>query len=146
MSCFLLLLRFRWVELQLDLLISPERPIKYRRDFEARLLKLEAGSGKEVLASLQETYDDIYNRNIQDGENSKRVVERALQWVLCSARPLKIWELAAAVSVTGEDTVFTALITDLCSNFFIVDPVSELIQLAHLSVREYLEIKSVDDV
>ncbi|KAE8446360.1 hypothetical protein EG329_012109 [Mollisiaceae sp. DMI_Dod_QoI] len=132
---------FRWVELQLNLLISAERRIKYRRDFEDRLIELESGSGKQVLDSLRETYDYIYERNTQ-GPHSRRLAEKSLKWVLCAARPLKIWELGAAVSVDGEDRVTTDLIVDICSNFFMVDQ-RGFVQLAHLSVREYLEVKQV---
>jgi ankyrin repeat protein len=56
---------------------------------------------------------------------------------------LKIWELGAAVAVDGEDKVSTDLIVDTCSNFFMVDA-KGIVQLAHLSVREYLEPKVVD--
>ncbi|KAN0120216.1 hypothetical protein V8E51_002424 [Hyaloscypha variabilis] len=133
---------FRWVELQLDLLINSEWRIKYRKDFEDRLNQLEHGSGQEVLESLRETYDLIYARNTQ-GPHSRRVAEKALKWVLCAARPLKIWELGAAVCVDGEDKVKTDLIVSICSNFFTVDP-RGFVQLAHLSVREYLEVKEVD--
>jgi hypothetical protein len=133
---------FRWVELQLDLLINSEwGRIKYQKDFEERLEQLELGSGQEVLASLRDTYDLIYTRNTQ-GTHSRRVAEKALKWALCSARPLKIWELGAAVCVDGEDKVKTDLIVSICSNFFTVDP-RGFVQLAHLSVREYLEVKEV---
>ena len=49
----------------------------------------------------------------------------------------------AAVCVDGEDKVKTDLIIGICSNFFTVDP-RGFVQLAHLSVREYLEVKEVD--
>jgi hypothetical protein len=62
---------------------------------------------------------------------------------LCAVRPLKIWELGAAVSVGGEGRVTTDLIKGICSNFLIVDP-RGAVQLAHLSVREYLEVKHVE--
>ncbi|TVY25039.1 Vegetative incompatibility protein HET-E-1 [Lachnellula hyalina] len=133
---------FRWVELQLDLLISSERRIRYRRDFEERLLQLELGSGKEVIDALRDTYDEIYERNTSQGRHSRRLAEKSLKWVLCAARPLKIWELGAAVAVDGEDKVTTSLIVDTCSNFFNVDS-KGFVQLAHLSVREYLEVKNV---
>lgn len=58
---------------------------------------------------------------------------------------MKIWELGAAVSVDGEDSVATDLIVDICSNFFMVDP-RGYVQLAHLSVREYLEAKSIGGI
>ena len=85
---------FRWVELQLDLLINSERRFKYHKDFEGRLNQLEHGSDQRVLDSLRETYDLIYARNTQ-GPHSRRVAEKALKWVLCAARPLKIWELGS---------------------------------------------------
>lgn len=128
--------------MQLDLLISSERRIRYRRDFEERLLQLELGSGQEVIDALRDTYDEIYERNTSQGRHSRRLAEKSLKWVLCAARPLKIWELGAAVAVDGEDKVTTSLIVDTCSNFFNVDS-KGVVQLAHLSVREYLEVKMV---
>ena len=109
------------MELQLNILSNPERRIKYRLDFEDRLNQLESGSGKEVLDSLRETYDYIYETNTQ-GIYSRKLAERSLQRVLCAARPMKIWELGAAVSVGGEGRVTTDLIKGICSNFLTVDP------------------------
>ena len=106
------------------------------------MFQLELGSGQEVIDSLRETYDDIYIRNTSQGRHSRRLAEKSLKWVLCAARPLKIWELGAAVAVDGEDEVSTDLIVDTCSNFFMVDS-KGIVQLAHLSVREYLESKDV---
>jgi hypothetical protein len=130
------------VELQLNLLINPERRIKYRLDFEDGLNQLESGSGKEVLDSLRGTYDYIYETNTQ-GIYSRKLAERSLQWVLRAARPMKIWELGAAVSVGAEGRVTTDLINGICSNFLTVGP-RGVVQLAHLSVREYLEVKNVE--
>ena len=88
------------MELQLNILINPERRIKYRLDFEDRLNQLESGSGKEVLDSLRETYDYIYETNTQ-GIYSRKLAERSLQWVLCAARPMKIWELGLLYQLVG---------------------------------------------
>jgi hypothetical protein len=107
------------------------------------LLQLELSSGKEVIDTLRETYDEIYEINTSQGRHSRRLAEKSLKWVLCAARPLKIWGLGAAVAVDGEDKVTTGLIVDTCSNFFIVDS-KGIVQLAHLSVREYLEVKNVE--
>jgi ankyrin repeat protein len=51
--------------------------------------------------------------------------------------------IGAAVSVGGEGKVTTDLIKEICSNFLTVDP-RGVVQLAYLSVREYLEVKHVE--
>ena len=134
--------RFRWVELQLDLFISSERPIRHRRDFEARLKRLEAdhASGREVIDRLGETYEEIFERNVQ-GDFSLRLAIRALQWVLCVFRPFELQELRSALAV-GDEDVTEELLLDLCSNFIHVDG-EGFVRLSHISVKEYLELKEI---
>jgi ankyrin repeat protein len=133
------------VELQLDLFISLERPIKHWKDFDDRLKKLEHDhdSGREVVDRLGETYEEIFQRNVQ-GAHSQRLAVRALQWVLCAFRPFDIQELRAAIAVEDLD-VTVKLLLDLCSNFIHVDS-KGFVRLAHISVKEYLEMKKIEDV
>jgi hypothetical protein len=95
--------------------------------------------------ALRDTYDEIYKNNIQDGPHSQKLAEKSLKWVLCCARPLEIEELGAAVSVEEEEMVETELIVSLCSNLLLIDQ-GGFVRLAHLSVREYLEVKVVDGI
>jgi len=125
------------VELQLDLFISSERPIKHWKDFDDRLRKLELDrdSGREVIDRLGETYEEIFARNVQ-GAHSLSLAVRTLQWALCAFRPFDIEELRAAVAI-DDDVVTGKLLLDICSNFILVDS-QGFVRLAHISVKEYL--------
>lgn len=135
--------RFRWVELQLDLFISQERPVKYWKDFDARLRKLEEAqrSGQEIIDRLSTAYDEIFERNTQ-GIHSLRIAVKTLQWVLCAFRPLDIGELREAIAVEEQD-VPSKLLLSLCSNFIHLDA-KGYVRLAHVSVKEYLELKRIE--
>ena len=103
----------------MDLFISSERPIKHWKDFDDRLRKLEDDhdSGREVIDRLGETYEEIFERNVQ-GTHSLTVAVRSLQWVLCAFRPFGIDELKVAVASDG-DHISGKLLLDVCSNFFL---------------------------
>ncbi|EPE33667.1 Ankyrin repeat-containing protein [Glarea lozoyensis ATCC 20868] len=136
--------RFRFVELQLDLLINPERPIKYRPDFVRMLDSLDAGHGIGALEALRDTYDAIYERNIQ-GPYSQNIIEKSLKWTLCTKKRMYLRDLAIAISVDEDEAIEGGLILELCSNFLVVDA-HGCILLPHLSVREYLEAKIVGGI
>jgi hypothetical protein len=90
---------------------------------------------------LGETYEEIFARNVQ-GAHSLSLAVRTLQWVLCAFRPFDIEELRAAVAI-DDDVVTGKLLLDICSNFIHVDS-KGFVRLAHISVKEYLERKKID--
>lgn len=89
---------------------------------------------------LGDVYDDIYDMNTPEPED-RGIAERAFKWVMCCQRPLSIEMLVKAVSLDPDGSVDEEVgadyILDICSNFIIVDH-NQLVQFAHLSVREYL--------
>ncbi|CAI7573132.1 unnamed protein product [Penicillium pancosmium] len=129
---------FRWVELQLNIFFNTKSPIKRRDAFKRKLEKLNKEVGVPVLADV---YDDIYDIDTPEPED-RQVAERALKWVMCCKRPLSIEMMVKAVSYYDyegnvDEQVTAAYILDICSNFIIVDH-NNMVQFAHLSVREYL--------
>jgi hypothetical protein len=76
--------RFRWVALQLDQL----RLCVSRYDVEEQLLDLPKG--------LDELYDRIISQ-IDEGRHD--VVQKLLQWLAFSVRPLELVELAEVIAV-----------------------------------------------
>jgi ankyrin repeat protein len=138
--------RFRWVELQLELFISEEYPILIPQEFEDRLSQLERHSG--VLDKLTKAYNDIWERNLKNqGKYAERLAIKALKWVLCSTTPFGSMMLHTAVMMDEDmslaKTVTAPVILMLCSNF-VIEEEGGIIQLAHLSVREFLEEKSIN--
>ena len=124
---------FRWVSLQIQNLCDSQR-MKLESDIRAELGRLPK--------SLRESYDIVFQRIKDAGTASQQVAERAVKWLLCSHRPLKVQEIVAAVSVDSERQ-YTSLdayqLLDVCCNLIVLDEESHILRFAHLSVREYFE-------
>jgi ankyrin repeat protein len=123
----------------MDIFLSKERPIFHPVDIKMKLEKLLSCS---VHPTLKDAYDEIYKMNTDNQPYSRILAAKAFKWVLCSFRPLSANELADAVAVntdgTSDQDVGRDYVLKICSNFIIADT-SDIVQFAHLSVREYLE-------
>jgi ankyrin repeat protein len=127
-------IRFRWAVCQLDALKNC----------------LTLPMLRKALASLPKTLDDTYARILCsiDEEHSKNAL-KILQWLVYSARPLRIEEIAEVIAVDIEDnprfdterrlpeprdilTICSSLVT------IVVEEAKEQVRLAHFSVKEYL--------
>src|SRR5271154_994641 len=131
--------RFQWVRLQLATFFNPKHPLRNPDDVEAKLKRL----GNELRISMLDTvYDEIYETNTKDQAKAKEHAMRAFKFVLCSQRPLKAAELAEAISTDPDGTsrsyVDRDYVLQICSNLIIVEE-QDIVQFAHLSVREYLQ-------
>ncbi|CAG8371539.1 unnamed protein product [Penicillium salamii] len=128
---------FRWVELQLDVFFNPKSKIRRPGVFKRKLESLESGSG---IPELDEVYDEIYDMNVSTDED-RRAAERTLKWLMCCQKPLSIEVLVKAVSFDSNGALDQAVDEDyllaICSNFIIIYH-NQMVQFAHLSVREYL--------
>lgn len=69
--------------------------------------------------SLNLIYEDIYNCATSDPDERK-LVDRALRWVLCSARPLSTDELLFAISQDPESDCITSRIQDVDEELMLV--------------------------
>ncbi|KAL2817567.1 hypothetical protein BJX63DRAFT_102185 [Aspergillus granulosus] len=136
---------FRWVELQLDVFLNKRRPIRHWKDFDDKLSKLISDPS---LPTLTQAYDEIYASNVEPGDSAETYAIKTLQCILGAFQPLTIHQLVEAVAIDTEGrkdpSIDAPYIMDVCNNFIIVDR-SNFVSLAHLSVREYLEQKRVDD-
>lgn len=78
--------------------------------------------------TLTGTYKEIYNR-ATNKPTAKKLTDRALRWVMCSARPLTTDELLFAICQDAEAASITAtrrdisekLILKLCQNLLVLD-------------------------
>ncbi|KAJ4391151.1 hypothetical protein N0V93_004767 [Gnomoniopsis smithogilvyi] len=145
-------IEFIWVKLELNLFMAEVKSdrIRLQDDIEDRLRSLEnsKASGKTLLF---DTYEKIYQKAIggQNNEKHRRhAVTAALQWVLCAFRTLTWRELAFAISVRDDGSlapgIEEGLLMDFCSNLLIEDSAGA-VQIAHLSVRHYLEAREFSD-
>jgi len=133
----MLLLRFRWVFCQLEILRQCFPP-----------------SVRRILAELPETLDGTYERILQEIPKSNRAhAHRLLQCLTVAVRPLGVEELAEVLAVdfdaTGgipklnedlrwEDQELAVL--SACSSLIVVvwDDDSRVVQFSHFSVKEFL--------
>ncbi|KAM0796200.1 hypothetical protein BDR22DRAFT_868460 [Usnea florida] len=135
---------FRWVELWLDLILSPEQKISHPGDIEEKLQKLRNFSkdpSREANSSLDELYFDVFKRNTQSGHRSRSLAVKALRWLLSAFKPMKIDSLVQAVALNPDGRVDGAVnekfILRICSNF-VTKTKSDTVRFAHRSVKEYL--------
>ena len=135
--------RFRWVELQLDVFLNPNFPIRHPKDVQAKLDRLRRHTAHE---SLNVVYEEMFEVNTQDEPHVKSLVIKALKWVLCTYKPLSIGALVEAVALDSSgqvDSFVTAeLLLQACSNFIILTR-SGCTRFAHRSVQDFLLNSSV---
>ncbi|KIJ68138.1 hypothetical protein HYDPIDRAFT_25582 [Hydnomerulius pinastri MD-312] len=109
---------FRWVQCQLDALDKCRSIAQIR----------------EVLRSLPKGLYEIYERilaAIDDRELDRKIVQRALLWLVAALRPMTILEVMEGVST--EDRARTTLVS--------FDESTRILALSHFSVQEYLTHK-----
>jgi hypothetical protein len=129
--------RFMWVDLQIKHLCA------MKIDYE---VEEELGKLPDDLAT---TYDHIYRR-IQDDVCSAPLALNALMWILAAERPLSPGEWAGGVSWAlprpdGKSSKLkTPVLLDVCQNLVVHDGQRNVMRFAHLSVREFLEAKALD--
>ncbi|KIM28668.1 hypothetical protein M408DRAFT_8505 [Serendipita vermifera MAFF 305830] len=118
---------FRLPALQIDHLYSLET----RKDVQERLHTLPE--------TLRDTHDEIYQRILAMKGEAPSIAKKALTWLLGARRRLPSREFIVAVSVNPDQVVDNDHLLRLCRNLVVLDEVSDSFELAHLSVREYLE-------
>jgi len=69
------------------------------------------------------------------------IARQALSWLLCAQRKLPSIELLAAVSPNPDEPVNAGELLHLCRHLIVQNEVTDSFELAHLSVREYLETR-----
>ena len=138
--------RFRWAELQLALFFSSKSRLRHSKDVETKLKALEKKAG---LPQLDSVYSEIYEMNTNERSESRAVAIRVFKWILSAYRPLKLSELSYAAALqddgVADPEVNNDFVMDVCSNFVTIDT-SDHAQLAHASVRDFLDDLKVDDL
>ncbi|KAJ4256038.1 hypothetical protein NW762_009112 [Fusarium torreyae] len=127
---------FQWAALQVD---------------QIRRLKLwsETNIRKQVEispAGLKGAYDVVWNQIQEMSSQEEQLATRALQWVLCSSRPLGNSELSFMIQLDHETdpkeidtTLPKKTIQSVCGNLLVYDRQLRVWRFSHLSAREYIE-------
>ncbi|KAL8689587.1 MAG: hypothetical protein Q9218_004776 [Villophora microphyllina] len=129
---------FRWVELQLDLILDPENPTLHTKDVQAYLNRLQRSSDHP---SLSLVYGELIKHNTRNQPHSQYLAAKALQWMLASLKPLNMDILIQAVALDSagnrDPMVDERFLLRICSNL-IIRATSGVVKFAHRSVKEYL--------
>lgn len=136
--------RFRWVVLNLDIILPTDVQAKPRlsEDIDAQILELETTFDQANM--LTGAYQEIF-RGATGGGRAKTqydVICAALKWVLCSFRSFTARELAYASSISLDGTwrkgVSEGFLLANCANL-LVEREYVGVAFAHLSVAEFLK-------
>ena len=127
--------RFQWTHLQIKQILKLETEAAIRD----RLGKLPSG----LTAAYKEMYENIQRRNHHD----RVLVDRAIMWVMCAAKPLRTEGTLGSCSsgcaqkqsgrVTADSTNRICCIS--AQDLLVLDSQLEVWRFAHLSVVEYFE-------
>ncbi|KNG86811.1 hypothetical protein ANOM_004652 [Aspergillus nomiae NRRL 13137] len=123
---------FQWAALQVTELLS----LDLESDIRERLGCLPA--------DLQYAYNEIYQRILGSTGSKFKIAARALQWVLCSEKPLTTDALVfLACQDPQTDTLITPyvdiqFILESCSSLLVMDS-QQFCRPSHLSVNDYFE-------
>ena len=92
-------------------------------------------------ASLNPVYKDLFCLNTQNQPTLTALAVKALQWVFCAFKPLKIDSLAQAVALRSDGSsdplVIERFLLLVCGNFIIVTS-NGSVKFVHRSVKEFL--------
>ena len=131
---------FRWVELSIENL-SNFRRIAVERDVRSELGK----SPPEITQQYQILYDNIN----EAASSTAAIARRTFAWMLAAQRALTVEEMISAVALDDDGFYHTDLdvprLLDICRDLLTVTTIDSALglkafQMAHLSVREFLEL------
>jgi hypothetical protein len=127
-------LRFLLAHLQMERLCSQKSLRDIRRTINALSTKIYA------------TYEDAIKRIDDQSEEDSHLAKRALSYIFCARRPLKVEELRHALSVEPEDTELdetalpeTEILLNVSAGLITTDEKSNTLRLVHYTLQEYLE-------
>ncbi|CZR67167.1 uncharacterized protein PAC_17066 [Phialocephala subalpina] len=123
---------FLWVEFQLNDLCDADSDHQIKKVL------------NNLPQSLSETYDRLLSRI--EGFERAAMIERMFKWLVCARQPLHVDEVQEGIAFALDDTEWNQdkIITDLnrlvraCSNLVIIDAETNVIQLSHYTVEQYL--------
>ncbi|KAF2204425.1 hypothetical protein GQ43DRAFT_493965, partial [Delitschia confertaspora ATCC 74209] len=133
--CANLVFRFRWASMQLQYLCT----FNIDADIPKNLGRLPP--------DLNTLYANIYDvLSTNPGEVQATIFRNTLSWLLCAQKTLRSTEFLAVISLTlqaskNEVAVSKDIVLNICNNFIVFDSQLDTFRFAHLSVREFLELR-----
>lgn len=98
------------------------------------------------------TYKRILD-SISEAPSRRKIVRRVLTWLVFCKRPLTLTELAIGIAIDPEDKYFDETkklprkerILELCGSLVNHDSENDTVELAHISVRQFLMSETTPD-
>lgn len=122
--------RLWWTQFQIELILS----LSAENDVRERLARPPQ--------SLEELYEATYERIQTEPVPGPEIALQTLMWVLCAFEPCSPDELSNLVFLTlphEEKRLAGNVLLKLCHGLLIIDRQSDVVQIAHPSVRDFLE-------
>lgn len=123
---------FKWTELVV-------------KDLSTRKAKSDMDTARATLDGVPRGLEEIYQRALEniakiEDDEEKRQVSRILQWILRNYRPLRVKELAAALSSEAEDPLSDVrdLLDRYLSDLVYIDFETDIITMTHHTATEFL--------
>lgn len=97
------------------------------------------------MGNLTPALPQTYRRLIQQiAPEDKEVAWRALKWLVCGARLFMLSELITAAAIVPSESFFDPerkldnheLLLDILGSLVKINPISQLVEIAHFSVTE----------
>jgi ankyrin repeat protein len=93
--------------------------------------------------SLEDLYEDAYERIQTEPGQGPGIALKTLMWVMCAFEPCSPDELAKFVFLNfpQEERLTGHVLLKLCHNLLTIDQQSDVVKIAHPSIRDFLENK-----
>jgi ankyrin repeat protein len=93
---------------------------------------------KATLANINKLYSQILKRIEGTDQQMHKAITRAFSWISCTREPLELEALLEAISVGSNFDINQSEFLGSCANLLCVDPILNVVQFAHASVKDYL--------
>jgi ankyrin repeat protein len=99
-----------------------------------------------TLANINKLYSQILQRIEETDQQMHKAITRAFSWISCTREPLELEALLQAISAGSNFDINQSEFLGSCANLLCVDPILNVVQFAHASVKDYLETLSDFDL
>ena len=96
--------------------------------------------------TLNQLYDDAFQRIDNQNEDDREIANKALRWVAYAYQPLTVQILGEILAVDAESQDFDCeampllnLVLDVCAGLLIIDEQTQHVRLVHYTTQDYFD-------
>ena len=97
--------------------------------------------------TLNQLYDDAFQRIDNQNEDDREIANKALRWVAYAYQPLTVQILEEILAVDSESQDFDCeaipllgLVLDVCAGLLIIDEQTQHVRLVHYTTQDYFDV------